>query len=175
MRDAPRLRSLILPDLPMLLSWRNHPSVRSVMFSQHEIAAEEHREWFLRASDDACRRLLIAEDADGPFGFVQFAAVGKGAISDWGFYIRPDAVKGSGTILCRTALEYAFDVLALHKVCGQAITTNAASVGIHRKLGFVEEGVLRDQKLVNGSYLSLVCFGLLKSEWVRKAHSRNSQ
>lgn len=169
MRDGLWIRAVEAGDLPVLLGWRNHPQVRAVMFSRHEITTAEHLAWFARASTDPARCLLLAEDASGPFGFAQFAGVAPGGVADWGFYARPDAPKGSGTRLCTLALAHAFDRLALHKVCGQAITTNAASMAIHRKLGFVEEGVLREQKRVNEDYLSLTCFGLLKREWERRA------
>lgn len=166
MHNATFIRPVVLDDLPVLRSWRNHASVRAAMFSQHEITEDEHRAWYLRVCEDPARRLLLVEDATGPFGFVQFADVAPGGVADWGFYIRPGAVRGSGTRICSAALDHAFNVLDLHKVCGQAIVGNATSIALHRKLGFAEEGVLRDQKFVNGGYLSLVCFGILKPEWI---------
>ncbi len=165
MSDPITLRPLVPADLPTLRAWRNHPTVRAAMFSQHEIAPDEHRAWYERLSADPSRCLLIAEAADGPFGFVQFGDVAPGGIADWGFYTRPDAPRGSGTRLCAAALDQAFGALALHKVCGQVISGNAASLALHRRLGFVEEGVLRDQKYLNGAYHSLICFGLLRQEW----------
>lgn len=165
MSDVCKIRRLALQDLPTVLIWRNHPSVRSFMFSQHEITSEEHRAWFERTSGDPTRRLLIVEDGEGPLGFVQFSDVVVAGIADWGFYARPDAPKGTGRRLGTAALDYAFTELRLHKVCGQAITANEASIAMHRRLGFVEEGILRDQKYVNGTYHSLICFGLLKHEW----------
>jgi RimJ/RimL family protein N-acetyltransferase len=143
------------------------------MFNQHEITADEHRAWFDRASANPSRCLLLAEDDTGPFGFAQFSNVEVGGISDWGFYVRPNAPKGSGTRLCGLAIAHAFDTLNLHKICGQAISHNNASVAIHRKLGFVDEGLLREQKYVNGTYLSLICFGLLKRDWHRQAGNGN--
>jgi UDP-4-amino-4,6-dideoxy-N-acetyl-beta-L-altrosamine N-acetyltransferase len=166
MHDAVGLRPVLIDDLPILRTWRNHASVRAMMFSQHQLAEEEHRAWYLRVCQDPTRRLLLAEDATGPFGFVQFADVAPGGVADWGFYIRPGAIRGSGTRLCSAALEHAFSALDLHKVCGQVIVGNSASVALHHKLGFAEEGVLRDQKFINGGYLSLVCFGMLKPEWI---------
>jgi UDP-4-amino-4,6-dideoxy-N-acetyl-beta-L-altrosamine N-acetyltransferase len=135
------------------------------MFSQHEISFDEHAAWFAKASQDATRSLLVVEDQDQPLGYVQFTNVSPGGIADWGFYARPDAPRGSGRKLGSAALDYAFAVLDLHKVCGQAITSNAASIALHQKLHFVQEGVLRDQQRIEGAYHSLVCFGLLKHEW----------
>lgn len=165
MIDAGRVRVVREEDLPALLDWRNRPQVRAFMLSQHEIGLDEHRAWFARASQDDRRRLLIVEDNGGPLGFVQFANVAPGGISDWGFYARPDAPKGTGRIIGAAALDHAFGDLQLHKVCGQAIAGNIASIALHRALGFAEEGVLRDQQLIGGAYHSLICFGLLEQEW----------
>lgn len=133
------------------------------MFTQHEITLSEHEAWFARATPDCAR--LIVEDASTPIGFVQFNNVAAGGVADWGFYACPGLPKGTGTKLCRAALRHAFDTLQVHKVSAQVIAGNLASLSLHRRLGFVEEGLLRDQKLIEGTYHSLVQFGLLQHEW----------
>jgi len=160
-----RIRPMEARDLAAVLAWRNHPEVRKFMFSRHEIAADEHRAWFERASHDPARRLLIVEEAVQPLGFVQFAPVTLGGIADWGFYAVPAAPKGTGRKLGRCALDFAFRRLGLHKVCGQALACNAASIGFHRALGFQQEGVLRDQVRIDDRYHDLIHFGLLAHEW----------
>lgn len=160
------LRPVTPNDLPMLLAWRNHPSIRAFMLTRHEIAPAEHSAWFERSSADETRRLLIVEDRAEPVGYVQFANVAAGGIADWGFYARPEAPKGTGQKLGSAALTYGFETLALHKVCGQALASNAASIALHERLGFAREGVLRDQHRIEDTYYSLVCFGLLKREWL---------
>lgn len=163
--DAGAIRRLEAADLAMVLEWRNHPSIRSAMFSSRIIGPEEHRGWFDRTSRDPHRCLLIVETDDGPTGFVQFDAVEPGGVSNWGFYVRPEAPRGSGRILGRAALEHAFGPLELHKVCGRAIVFNDASVRLHTHLGFRQEGVLREEHQIGAVYHSVLCFGLLRQEW----------
>jgi UDP-4-amino-4,6-dideoxy-N-acetyl-beta-L-altrosamine N-acetyltransferase len=165
MSDACTVRALTEDDLPMVLAWRNHPVVRSYMLTQHEICLEEHRNWFARVKDDKTRQQLIVLEGSDPLGFAQFNSVCQGGIADWGFYARPDAPKGSGTKLGQAALAHAFEKLGLHKVCGQAIESNVASISFHRKLGFSEEGRLREQKRISEQYHTLFCFGLLAKDW----------
>ena len=98
-------------------------------------------------------------------GFVQFSGVMEGGISEWSFHTAPNSKKGSGKKLGIAALNYAFEVLKLHKVCGQVLISNRASLAFHARLGFVKEGVLREQCFVNGVYLSMICFGLITKEW----------
>jgi UDP-4-amino-4,6-dideoxy-N-acetyl-beta-L-altrosamine N-acetyltransferase len=160
-----RIRVVTWDDLAMVLAWRNHSDVRRFMFTQHKISLEEHRNWFAKATQDPNRRLLIIEEAKQAIGYVQFSQAIDGGIADWGFYASPDAPKGTGRKIGVTALDYAFGSLKLHKVCGQAIESNQASINFHKRLGFALEGVLRDQRRIKGVYHSLHCFGLLAREW----------
>jgi UDP-4-amino-4,6-dideoxy-N-acetyl-beta-L-altrosamine N-acetyltransferase len=168
MTENCRIRLMVSTDLEQVLSWRNSPSVRRYMLTQHEISMDEHRQWFEFASHDPMRRLLIVEEGDIGLGFVQFKDVSPGGVADWGFYASPVAPKGAGIKLGTTALDFAFCVLGLHKVCGQALASNEASIGFHRKLGFQQEGKLRHQHRIDGAYLDLICFGLLHDEWPAK-------
>jgi RimJ/RimL family protein N-acetyltransferase len=86
-------------------------------------------------------------------------------VADWGFYIAPDAPKGSGRQLAYSALEYAFLKLNLHKVCGEALSFNDRSIKFHLALGFEQEGILREQYFDNENFHSVICFGLLEHEW----------
>ena len=165
MLESCHIRPMTEADLHVVLTWRNHPNVRRYMFTQHEIGLDEHGQWFSKAKLDSSRRLLIVEEERQGIGYVQFNSVAKCGVADWGFYIRPEAPKGTGIKLAITALNYAFCDLMLHKVCGQAIEYNKASVAFHQRLGFSLEGVLRDQQCVEGSYWNLHCFGLLSQEW----------
>lgn len=152
-------------DLPMILDWRNQPSIRQYMLTQHEISLVEHQNWFAKSSLDTTRCMVIIEELDRPIGFVQFSNISDGRIANWGFYARPDAPKGNGKKLGIAALSYGFSELSLHKVCGQAIEKNTISIAFHKALGFTQEGVLREQQLIGSTYHSLVCFGLLNHEW----------
>lgn len=159
------LRPLQSADLALVLGWRNHPDVRSNMYSQHKIALEEHQQWYARCSEDPNRHLLIVESASEPFGFVNFTAVADGGIAEWGFYTAPDAPRGSGRKLGTAALDFAFGQLAFHKVCGQALAYNQRSIRFHESMGFRREGVLREQYYDGKDYHAVVCFGLLAGEW----------
>jgi UDP-4-amino-4,6-dideoxy-N-acetyl-beta-L-altrosamine N-acetyltransferase len=172
MLELCQIRSVTQDDLPMLLRWRNHPSIRRFMFTQHEISIEEHLNWFAKAGQDPRRHLLIVEESHRPIGYVQFNNVTAGGISHWGFYACPDAPKGSGKKLGSVSLNHAFSELKLYKVCGQAIDINEASQAFHQSLGFKQEGVLRDQHCLDGTYHSLICFGLLAHEWQAFTHEK---
>lgn len=159
------VRAMSERDLDIVLSWRNHPEVRRYMFTQHEISYEEHKSWFARASKDPERHLLVFEMDSIPLGFINIHQIARGGIADWGFYVAPDAPKGTGHALGQAALRYAFDAARLHKLCGQALAFNERSIRFHLGLGFLRESVLRQQHFDGQKYHDVICFGLLASEW----------
>lgn len=165
MSEPCTVRPLVIEDLPLVLSWRNHPNVRQYMITQHEITLEEHQNWFAKCSQDSTRSLLMAVELDIPIGYVQFSGVGVGGVAYWGFYANPDTPKGTGRKIGAAALNHAFNELQLHKVCGQALAFNNGSIAFHQRLGFAKEGILRDQHRLNGIYHDLICFGLIRHEW----------
>ncbi len=159
------VREMTEQDLDQVLRWRNHFDVRRFMFNQKEISFEEHRGWFERVSQDGRRHLLIFEFNGVPSGSVNFSQHDTASVTDWGFYLASDAAKGAGRQLGVVALDYAFNKLGLHKVCGEALAFNDRSIQFHLSLGFRREGVLREQHFDGQNYHNVVYFGLLANEW----------
>jgi len=162
------MRPMMQNDLALVLGWRNHPDVRRYMLTQHEISAEEHAHWFAQAGQNPHLHPLLFEWQGRTLGFVSLRELDCGGIADWGFYVAPDAPKGTGRRLGLAALGYAFGQLKLHKVCGQALAFNQRSIDFHLALGFAQEGLLRDQHFDGSDYQNIICFGLLGSQWQSK-------
>ncbi len=156
---------MVHADLERVLAWRNHPEVRRHMYTQHEITLDEHQCWFERTLQDPRKHLLIFELGNQPLGFINFSEFASGGVIDWGFYVAPNAPKGSGRKLGQAALNHAFTQLKLHKVSGQALAHNGRSIHFHQSLGFQLEGTLRDQHFDGERYHSVMYFGLLSHEW----------
>lgn len=163
-----RLRLLTEDDLTMILGWRNDELVRRHMFNRQIIAADQHRVWYERVRCDPVRRLFVFELAGVPSGFVNFHPVARGGIAEWGFYRAPDASRGSGRLLGRTALDHAFAELGLHKVCGRVLRENSSSIRMHEALGFRCEGILREHHRSDEDYHDVLAFGLLARDWCHR-------
>lgn len=165
MKTMDTLRKLTEEDLALVLSWRNDDRVRLYMFTQHQISAAEHETWFRRVSKDASRHLLLFERNGLPLGFVNLQVDGPGRVSTWGFYLSPEAPKGTGQSLGHATLRHSFQDLGLHKLYGQTMGHNVRSIRLHEKLGFQREGVLRSHHFDGNRHHDVICFGLLRHEW----------
>ena len=83
-----------------------------------------------------------------------------------GYWLVADAVgRGLMTRAVRTLLDQAFGVWDLHRVVIEAVVDNTRSRAIPERLGFREEALLREAKLLRGRYEDAVLYAMLASEW----------
>ncbi len=73
--------------------------------------------------------------------------------------------KGVMTAAARAVVDHAFHEWGLNRVQIQCAAGNLKSQAIPRRLGFLEEGTVREGQLLYGTYHDLVLFGMLRSAW----------
>jgi len=167
-----RLRPLELTDVDHMMAWVNDPDVVGNMASfagepfsrAQELAYIEK----MRASpEDRVFAIERAEDGAylGNVGLHQIhwrSRVGRLACI---IGKRAEMGKGYGSAAIAAALDHAFDVLALHKVWLMVFATNARSRRIYARVGFVEEGTLREEYFHEAGWHDMVRMSVLAREW----------
>jgi ribosomal-protein-serine acetyltransferase len=73
--------------------------------------------------------------------------------------------KGLMTKACRILVDYAFNELGLNRLEIRCATENTKSRAIPQRLGFKQEGTIRQAELLYDHYVDLVVYGILASEW----------
>lgn len=76
--------------------------------------------------------------------------------------------KGYAQAAIKKVLDYYFNELRYHKVTVGVYAFNQASIRLHEKLGFQEEGRLRAMVFSGNQYHDLIKFGCLKQEYNQK-------
>jgi ribosomal-protein-serine acetyltransferase len=76
--------------------------------------------------------------------------------------------RGLMTGAVRALVEHAFGEWDLHRVEIRAATENVRSRRIPERLGFREEGVLREAERIGERYNDLAVYAILAPEWVQK-------
>lgn len=161
------LRNLAEDDLAQVLEWRNAPEVRRNMYSNHIITREEHLAWFSRLQQDPSALWYLYIQDEVPLGVVYFTSYSvKNKNALWGFYAGFHAPRGTGLRMEFDALEHAFFQLKLHKLNCEVIEFNKKVINMHKKCGFVEEGVFRDYYYDGERYYNVVRLGILDLEWI---------
>jgi [ribosomal protein S5]-alanine N-acetyltransferase len=85
-------------------------------------------------------------------------------------YCLDDALWGQGfaTEAAGALLEWAFATLDLNRVQAETDTRNIASGRVLEKLGFLREGTLREDCVVEGDVSDSWVYGLLRRDWERR-------
>jgi RimJ/RimL family protein N-acetyltransferase len=86
--------------------------------------------------------------------------------AEWECTIAPSA-RGTGIFLeaARLAGSFAFGTIGVHRLEARVLLQNGRANGALRKLGAVQEGVLRRSARRSGEYFDQVLWSLLKEDW----------
>lgn len=88
-----------------------------------------------------------------------------GRTAEIGYWIRSDqAGRGFATEATAAILEKGFLHLDLHKVMLRIAQGNRGSVRVAEKLGFIREGVLREELRINGVWVDHTLYSILEHE-----------
>jgi ribosomal-protein-alanine N-acetyltransferase len=98
--------------------------------------------------------------------------------AEWGFALG-SAYWGSGLFVsgAERVIDFAFDVIGVHRLEARAAVENGRGNGALRKIGAVQEGILRKSFLRNGRYIDQSLWTILpedrcrsKAVWGDKSH-----
>ena len=73
--------------------------------------------------------------------------------------------RGIMTRACRAMIDHAFAGLGMKRVEIHCAAENERSRAIPERLGFVEEGTIREGQQLHGRFVDVVVYGLLSPEW----------
>lgn len=146
----------------VLRYWDSPPWVDRTSIARFMAANEK------MAQDGSGARLAIERTSDQVFlGWCTFNSWNPDFRSASLGYILKEAAWGQGyaTEAARALLRWAFDTLDLNRVQAETDTRNGASARVLEKLGFVREGALREDCIVNGDVSDTWVYGLLRREF----------
>jgi RimJ/RimL family protein N-acetyltransferase len=110
---------------------------------------------------------VVPHGTDTPIGIFQVRSLEPAfGSAEWGFVLASE-FWGTGAFLdgARLVIDFAVDVLGTHRLEARAAVKNGRGNGALRKLGAVQEGLLRRSFLRDGEYLDQVLWTILPEEW----------
>jgi RimJ/RimL family protein N-acetyltransferase len=171
-----RLRELRTSDAPSLFSLLTSDEV--ARFISPPPTTVEGFERFIAwticqraAGTYACFAVTIVGE-DTAIGIFQLRQTEPGfSTAEWGFAVG-SAFWGTGVFAdsAELVLKFAFDTLGVHRLEARAALRNGRGNGALRKIGAVQEGVLRKSFLRNGEYLDQALYAIVDEDW-RASHS----
>ena len=110
--------------------------------------------------------MLIREQGRlvGIVGLQEFAPAHRSA--EIGYWLRADAQgRGLMTRAVRALVHHGFEAHDLNRIALRAAVVNGPSRAVARRVGFTEEGVLREVEAYPGGFVDLVLHSMLRREW----------
>lgn len=163
-----KIRKIDPADLVVRVDWMNNPKVYKTMHFVPPISLENTKKWYESNLNNNKRFDAAFEDEDGNL-------VAFGGLTNIDYYVRKAEFyifvnpnmqgKGIGTAATRMLCKYGFDVLQLHKIY---LFTNGSNLGAkktYEKVGFVLEGVHREENIIAEKYEDRLYYGLLAKDF----------
>lgn len=118
-----------------------------------------------KGSDRWLCLVMSRKDSDIPIGLTGFIDRGDD-VAEVGFILASEFHgKGFGTESLKDIARFAFEVQGYRKLTATVTAGNNASRSILQKIGFQQEGTLRKNYFLHGSWQDDWIFGLLKEEF----------
>lgn len=112
---------------------------------------------------------VVPHGMDTAIGIFQIRQLEPGfGTAEWGFAMG-SAFWGTGAFMdaAKMVIDFAFDVVETHRLEARAAVANGRGNGALRKVGAMQEGILRKSFLRNGEYLDQTLWTILDEDWRR--------
>ncbi len=165
------LRELRVEDAPVLLAMLTTAEV-SRFISPPPTTVEGFEQFiaFTHQERQAGRFVCFGVVPNGmtrAVGIFQVRQIDGGfSMAEWGFALG-SAFWGTGVFAegAKLVLDFAFGTMGIHRLEARAAVANGRGNGALRKVGAVQEGVLRRSFLRNGEYHDQVLWSILAEDW----------
>jgi RimJ/RimL family protein N-acetyltransferase len=169
------LRELRLADAPSLLAMLSTEEV-SRFISPPPTTVEGFERFIAwtqreRAAGNYVCFAVVPHGMNTAVGIFQVRQLEPGfSTAEWGFALG-SAFWGTGVFLdgAKMVVDFAFDVVGAHRLEARAAVANGRGNGALRKVGAIQEGVLRKSFLRNGEYLDQTLWTILDDDWRAKS------
>lgn len=166
------LRALEPDDYKISLKWRNDNDIWNQLGGCKYFVSEAYeKKWVEEAIFDSknIRLAICLKENDKYIGNVyivdinQFARRGNSQIiigdrDSWG--------KGYATEAYKLLLDYAFKERGFHRIAAHVLEDNKASIALHLKCGYTQDGIFRKSVFKNGEWKNQIIFSILEEEYL---------
>jgi RimJ/RimL family protein N-acetyltransferase len=110
---------------------------------------------------------VVPAGYDDAVGLFQVRELEPGfGTAEWGFAIG-SPFWGTGVFVesARSVMNFAFDVIGVHRLEARSLAENGRANAALRKIGALQEGVLRRSFLRNGKFFDQVLWSIVRDDW----------
>lgn len=165
------LRQLSLSDTDNIVKWRNDPAVKRNLYLQDELKPQQHIHYFENfIQTGKCVQFIIVDNGEIPkdIGTTFIKKIDHDNHNgEFGIFIGEESARGKGFAVPATyeILKYGFEKLNLHRIYLTVMADNIPAIRTYEKVGFLKEGIMREEYLRGDGYIDIVIMAMLKSDW----------
>ncbi|MFD2045429.1 GNAT family N-acetyltransferase [Ornithinibacillus salinisoli] len=159
------------------LDWFYHKALwenegRRLTGTQAVFSRSGLQNWFENAVEDSGRIDLIIclQKNDQPIGemaMLDINHINRNAIVRISIFEKDYWGNGYGTEALSLLIEFGFEIYNLHRIGLDVFSFNKRGIKAYEKLGFKQEGIIRDELFYNGQYHDSILMGVLKDEFIK--------
>jgi UDP-4-amino-4,6-dideoxy-N-acetyl-beta-L-altrosamine N-acetyltransferase len=150
---------------------RNRPEIRAQLFHSHDIGAAEHAKWADSMRDNPRARIYLTLVGDAVAGSAGITGIdAPNGHAEWGFYVAPEFQRrGVARAMLAQLIDSFFADSHMQKLHAGVLEGNDASILLHRRFGFADEGMRpRYKRDGDGRYRACLLFGLMRETWAAR-------
>jgi RimJ/RimL family protein N-acetyltransferase len=167
-----RLRPVTPDDLPRFTEWLQDGEVRRWLAALTDAPTlAEEVDWYESTRENPDNVLWAIDTLDGDLiGAIELRLVPPARRAELGIAIQDKTRwnRGYGTDAVKTVLSYGFEDLDLNRIDLTTDESNVRGRRCYQKCGFVEEGVLRQHRFIDGEPSNSIAMAILREEWTRR-------
>ncbi len=153
-------------DLEIVRNWRNNENIRKWFYTDHMISNDEHQKFIEKLKNDNHNYYWLVKQNNDYLGVVSLNKFdSKNKNSYLGIYANPDnPQKGIGSVLGNFLLHIAFNIANLHTLKLEVLENNLKAINFYKKLGFIEEGIIREIIYKSDKWVNVIIMGIINNE-----------
>jgi len=167
------LRAFELDDYKLINKWRKDNEITKFLGgNKYFISSERDRKWIEEKIFDNKTSNYLAiclKDSEEMIGYLSIINIDwRNRNAEWGGIIignKEHQRKGYSKEAAYLMLDFIFNELGMNRFYGYWLESNKASIQMGLKLGFKQEGILRECIYKNGKYNNLLLLSILKKEF----------
>lgn len=165
------LRPVEEDDLDVIYTAYWDKEARRLTGTQTVLSRTRLQNWLETISSDNSRIDLIIclQENNEPIGDIAMMEIdhhNQNAIVRISIFTKENWGKGYGTEAMSMFLDYGFNILNLHRIELEVFAYNSRAKKSYEKLGFKQEGIIRDKLFYDGKFHDAILMGVLREEFV---------
>jgi RimJ/RimL family protein N-acetyltransferase len=169
-QDSPvRLRAIRSADSEALYGWLNEPRLARLSAPYRPVHEPSHEAWLRSLADDRSMVAFAIEESDtgtlvGLVQLVDIHPVHRNAEMRIRIGEPGARGRGLGAATLRLLLDHAWRDLGLHRVYAYVFADNERAVASYARVGFVQEGRMREAAYIDGAWCDLLVVAVLRRD-----------